>query len=90
MTVHPALRRRGVGRRLVSQALYHASSFGIKKITLKTTGYEPSAVGIQVYESFGWKRVKRSFGASGSKWWLGLYWTHYSLELGEQFYDRVS
>lgn len=92
MAVHPSLQRRGIGRRLISQALFHASILHpdgsrTKAIQLVTTGYQPSAVGI--YESFGWKRVKTDLGAPG-KWWLDWYAVHYRLELGDRYYDRVA
>ena len=90
--VHPSLQRRGIGRRLVSQALSHAAllhpdGVRIKTVVLRTTGYQPSAVGL--FESFGWKRVKTDWGAPG-RWWLDWYCVHYKLDLGEKFYDRVA
>jgi GNAT superfamily N-acetyltransferase len=93
MAVHPSLQRRGIGRRLVSQALSHAAllhpnGLRIKTVILRTTGYQASAVGL--YESFGWKRVKTDWGAPGGRWWLDMYIVHYRLELGEMFYDRVA
>ncbi|RXW23192.1 hypothetical protein EST38_g2671 [Candolleomyces aberdarensis] len=92
MAVHPLLQRRGIGRRLISHVLSHASllhpdGFRIKAVELVTTGFQPSAVGI--YESFGWKRVRTEFGAPG-RWWLDWYAVHYRLELGDKYYDRVA
>ncbi|KAJ2928510.1 hypothetical protein H1R20_g8589, partial [Candolleomyces eurysporus] len=92
MAVHPSLQRRGIGRRLISHVLSHASllhpdDFRIKAVELVTTGFQPSAVGI--YESFGWKRVRTDFGAPG-RWWLDWYAVHYRLELGDKYYDRVA
>ncbi|KAJ2928492.1 hypothetical protein H1R20_g8591, partial [Candolleomyces eurysporus] len=92
MSVHPSLQRRGIGRRLISQALSHASllhpdGLRIKAVELVTTGFQPSAVGI--YESFGWKRVKTDLGAPG-RWWLDWYCVHYRVELGNGHYDRVA
>jgi GNAT superfamily N-acetyltransferase len=92
MAVHPSLQRRGIGRRLISHLLSHASllhpdGLRIRTIELVTTGFQSSAVGI--YESFGWKRVKTDLGAPG-KWWLDWYAVHYKLELGDRYYDRVA
>jgi GNAT superfamily N-acetyltransferase len=57
MAVAPALRGRGIGRKLLVGAIEHARALGARSVFLGSSTRLPSAV--HLYESFGFRHVPR-------------------------------
>jgi [ribosomal protein S18]-alanine N-acetyltransferase len=55
VTIHPEWRRRGLGRRMLEQALDEAASRGARRATLEVRRYNLPAIAL--YERMGFRRV---------------------------------
>lgn len=77
MAVSSSVQRMGIGRRLIEEALRFARENKAKAVSLQTTGYSRSAVGI--YERFGWRQVQEQ-SIPGMPW-LDFRLTAFTLDL---------
>lgn len=74
MYLAPAARGKGIGRKLIEEALLFAKEYGYKQVYLETMPELQQAV--KVYEKFGFEYLKAPMGNTGhfgcSKWMLKI------------------
>jgi ribosomal protein S18 acetylase RimI-like enzyme len=77
--IEPALRGRGIGRRMVTESVEHARTAGFRLLHLET--FSDLRVAAALYRDAGFRLVKEE---TGPRWGRDLTYQHYELELAAQ------